>query len=364
MPERLLMLDSGAWTAWAKGKKIDLEAYARFCLDHPGVDYFVSLDVIPGSPGRKASRELEGGFLTGAWALNEDAEKSCRESWHNYRELVKALPPEKVIPVYHYGDDARWLKKYLDHGCEYVGIGGLVGRGRHDRTRFMASLRPYLLDGKGRPRVKTHGFGLTSFAAMKCWPWYSVDSTSWSHCASFGAIYVPRRRGGAWDYSLAPFVVAVSPVSPKVNERQSHVQNLSPSLAGLVRDYLGHMNVPLGEYKVHDRSAGHKLKKGVEVWFDRARGKVLEKVTMGAATDHKIRRVLNARFVQEAEKVLPPRHIYFALSPRTDERSMEDAILTKRLISYWDLEGESTGSYRIYQMHLKRVAAAGRGVPA
>ena len=49
------MLDSGAYSAWSKGKRISLEDYVEFILTR-GTDTWttiVNLDVIPGKKGKK-----------------------------------------------------------------------------------------------------------------------------------------------------------------------------------------------------------------------------------------------------------------------------------------------------------------------
>src|SRR5574337_698161 len=49
----------------------------------------------------------------------------------------------------------------------------------------------HLTDGSGRPKLKVHGFGLTSLPLMKRYPWFSVDSSTWVQWSANGMILIP-----------------------------------------------------------------------------------------------------------------------------------------------------------------------------
>lgn len=155
-----LFLDSGAFSAYTRGEEIDLERYAKF-INEQGHFFSVkaNLDVI-GDTGPK--------------------------SWENMKAL-ESLGAD-VFPVFHYSDDEVYLKKILEEGYEFFALGGLVGASRNKLQSWLDRIwKKYLLDSKGRPIRKVHGFGLTDQVLMLRYPWFSVDSASWIFSGSFGS---------------------------------------------------------------------------------------------------------------------------------------------------------------------------------
>lgn len=331
------MLDSGAYSVWSKGRTIDRDEYVQFCVDHPDVSYYVNLDVIPGKPGQVGGRFMEeaGGFLTFRDLPCADTEKACREGWVNYKALLAVLPEDKVLPVYHHGDDLKWLKKYLDRGAGYLGLGGIARTKASERARWLASLRPYLLNKDGSPKVRTHGLGVTDVAVLAEWPFHSVDSSSWSMAAAMGTVYVPRKRAGRWDYTRRPWLVTVSSTSPKAGRRGQHAASLPPEAEGRVREYLAHVGAPWGESEVVTAPEGHRLRQGREMWVDRAAGLLLRKVRVGVTNSRSSRFLVNYHFMREVEKVFGVEHVYFASGDGCDPHV--EGLLGKRLLSYYTL---------------------------
>lgn len=99
----------------------------------------------------------------------------------------------KITPVYHGESSLDNLKRWLDEGYQRVGISTLPWRKQNHK------LQQKYYDGVFRVaepyKVKFHGFAVTSLNYMFAWPWHSVDSSSWSRTASYGAIYAldPQR---------------------------------------------------------------------------------------------------------------------------------------------------------------------------
>lgn len=153
-------MDSGAYTAWRSGKPIDLEAYCRFLkANEYWVGCYAALDVInPGHPEDAAAASME-----------------------NYKIMRKhGLRP---IPIFHVGEDVRWLKEMLDLGADYIGLSAssLVSRNKVDSWYDL--MWEHLCDSEGRPLVKAHAFGEGREATLKRGPWYSADSASWIYSA-------------------------------------------------------------------------------------------------------------------------------------------------------------------------------------
>lgn len=194
-------LDSGAYSAWSVGKEIDLDEYCEFIrynIDH--LDVYACLDVIPGAPNRAAT--------------NKERDEAAAMTWRNYLYMKEAgLDP---LPVYHYGEDPRWLHNMLQHGCDYIGLGGLVGVPSALRRAWLDRVFTEITDEAGMPTVKTHGFGMTTIPLLFRYPWFSVDSTTWIKASATGAVYLPRvSDDGEFLFDRAPFVMTVSNISPE-----------------------------------------------------------------------------------------------------------------------------------------------------
>jgi hypothetical protein len=97
----------------------------------------------------------------------------------------------KPLPCFHYGEDERYLEFYIAN-YNYVTIGGMVPISTPQLIHWLDRIwERHLTDGSGRPRVKVHGFGLTTMSLMKRYPWFSVDSSTWVQNAANGMIFLP-----------------------------------------------------------------------------------------------------------------------------------------------------------------------------
>lgn len=216
-------LDSGAYSAWTKGTAIDLDEYMEFIranLDQ--LDVYASLDVIPGKPGRVATQA--------------EREEAAEQSWANYLTMVReGFDP---LPVYHYGEDRRFLERMMQYGCDYIGIGGLVGVPGDLRRQWLDRVFDRLTDSQGMPLVKTHGFGMTSIPLIFRYPWYSVDSTTWIKITANGAVYLPALRNGEFVFDEIPGIISVSDKNVKQTEGGKHGNSLSPAMRAILDRWL------------------------------------------------------------------------------------------------------------------------------
>lgn len=181
-----LLLDSGAFSAWKKGEQINLGEYIEFVKEHRSLLHaYVNLDVIPGRLGGKPAEPPE-------------VEEAAAQSWRNFEAMRTAgLDP---IPVYHLGESADWLRRILDSGAGWIGLGGAVGKPDEAQHRFFKRSFRLISAAPRPPRV--HGFGVTSINHLVNFPWYSADSTSWVISSAMGAIFVPTdSRDGGFDFS-------------------------------------------------------------------------------------------------------------------------------------------------------------------
>lgn len=208
-------VDSGAYSAWTQGNAVDLDEYCAFIKANiDQIEVYAALDCIPGVQGKVASAK--------------ERDEAAEITWQNYLYMLKeGLDP---IPVYHFGEDLRHLDRMLDFGCQYIGIGGLVGVPSDQRRIWLDRVFTRITTDEGKPIVKTHGFGMTSIPLIFRYPWFSVDSTTWIKMASHGSIYLPAIVDGQFVFDRPPSVVSVSDRSPKQKKTGRHSNTLPPAM--------------------------------------------------------------------------------------------------------------------------------------
>lgn len=177
----LLFVDSGAYTAFTKGKTIDIDDYIDFVNSLScNVDHFANLDVIPGKLGFPLTRD--------------DVEKAASESFKNFTYIRKrTMYPRRCLPVFHQGEDFKWLEKMLSYQDEcgnvnYICLGGSADKPTVEREAWYRKVFAYLED-RGRKDIKLHCLGCSSVNSLSKFPFYSADATSWARAAAFGRIY-------------------------------------------------------------------------------------------------------------------------------------------------------------------------------
>ena len=167
-----LMIDSGAFSVWTRGEEVNIELYAYFCerikeLFSSSI-YCVNLDVLPGRFGQRPTQE--------------QVENSAEEGWKNMEYLEsKGL---KVIPVFHQHEDFKWLDKMRNH-CDYIGISPANDVSMKEKLNWLNKVFLIIKD-----TIKTHGFAVTSWQQLYKYPFFSVDSSSWTSSSRFGSICV------------------------------------------------------------------------------------------------------------------------------------------------------------------------------
>ena len=277
-----LFLDSGAYSAWSQGLEIDIQEYIDFIKEHQDViEVYANLDVIG----------------------------NAETTWKNQMIMEKA--GLKPIPVFHYKDDRKWLKRYLKRGYDYIALGGLVTSDRASIFNFLDDMfLNYLCDSSGIPIAKVHGFGLTSLRLMLRYPWYSVDSTSWVMTGRTGAVYVPRYAGGEWIYDKDSWKIMVSSRSPAAKEKGAHLASLSPGQKQIILDYIHSKGYKLGKSSFKTEAQDYKLEEN-EKWAEKrpedksAKRQVEIIEEEGISNKYQLRDEMNIIYFLDLEKSMP-----------------------------------------------------------
>lgn len=190
-----IFLDSGAFSAYTLGAKIDLPTY---------VDYIKrNMDIFRVEDGALMVAVLDG----------------IGDPLETYRnQLTMEALGVKPMPCFHAGEDERYLEWYIQN-YDYISLGGMVGSSTKQLMLWLDRVwDKYLVDGAGKPRLKVHGFGITSIPIMERYPWWSCDSSSWIQAGSFGSIVTPE---------FGP--IAISDKSPQRHDAGMHLSTLTPA---------------------------------------------------------------------------------------------------------------------------------------
>jgi hypothetical protein len=275
-----LFLDSGAFSAFTQNVEIDIQEYIKFIKEHEDcISVYANLDVIGSAEG----------------------------TWENQMIMEKA--GLKPLPVYHFKEPVKWLLRYLDKGYDYIALGGLVKAG--NILPFLdETFTNYLCGSSGIPKIKVHGFGLTSLKLMLRYPWYSVDSTSWVLTGRMGSIFMPSMRGGEFIYDENSWKVVVSNRSPANKEAGKHFTTLTKLEKKVVERYLAEKGYRMGRSEFKKVPAGYELKEQ-ERWADnkpkdKKAGREVEIVMEeGISNKYQLRDEMNIIYFLDLEKSMP-----------------------------------------------------------
>lgn len=240
-----LIGDSGAFSALTSGKPIDVDAYTRWChAVRPHTTWLAALDEI-GNPD---------------------------VTWQRWRTLTRS--GLDTIPTLHYGASPRLMDRYVEHGVDFLGLGGMVGRkGEQQRLmRWTLSMMRYARDT--HPQMRFHGWGITHPLLLTNLPWYSVDSSGFGQAYRFGRLKVfdPDRKrmlaamlDGSDVYRLGPVLrrhyhCTADSVARSTPANRAHLIRVSARGFQLLEDYLRtrhHVTAPT--YGVRNGTTGSSV---------------------------------------------------------------------------------------------------------
>ncbi len=155
------------------------------------------------------------------------------------------------LPVFHLGNDIKWLKRYVDEDYKFICIGGITPNPYEVLKPILDRIwSDVLTDANKMPLVKVHGLACTGYRLLKRYPWYSVDSTTWTKLGAWGGIYVPQKRGGKFGFDETPYGIQVSERSSSVGNREQHLYTIAEMSKGIIEEWLELINIPMGNKKI------------------------------------------------------------------------------------------------------------------
>lgn len=234
-PPKAHFIDSGSFTLWTKAKEFGienncgewefydtdefyayLEGYAAFVKKyHYGIDLCANVDVLP----FKSS------------GIPPKGKDSHTLSYRNLKLLEEmGITP---VPVVHlFADINVWLRRYVEEGYPVIGLGGLVGSAMTENCRKWVDRCFNFVCPDGKPVVKLHGFGISAHEYILRYPWYSVDSTTWTKLGAFGYIIVPKFRKERFIFTPQDLVDIGHPIDNWVEDCNPWTVTLSEENKG------------------------------------------------------------------------------------------------------------------------------------
>ena len=186
-----VFLDSGAFSAFTKGVKVDIRAYCRYIQQNA--------DIIKCIDGNVCASVL-------------DAIGDAQGTYENQMAMERL--GVRPLPCFHYNEDTRYLDWYVAN-YSHITLGGMVPISTPQLLMWLDRIwEKHLIDGAGRPKIKVHAFGVTTPVLMRRYPWYSVDSSSWVQMAATGNIFINERA------------LSVSSTSPARKIANQHFDNM------------------------------------------------------------------------------------------------------------------------------------------
>lgn len=230
-----LFLDSGVFSAWARKTSLDVKDYCKFIKRNSEyLECYATMDVIPGTFGSKRTQK--------------EVDVSAKGSYAN-QQLMKGRGL-KPIPIFHQGESFTWLERYIADGEQYVGISTAKDLRNSEQRAWLDIVFSMITNAKGAPYIKTHGFGITNISLLLRYPWFTVDSTTWSLAAGFGLIYVPKIHDGKPDYSSIPMRIITSGRQQAAwSSARRQYEALNPVDLAWVRRWLDHVGVSQEEVR-------------------------------------------------------------------------------------------------------------------
>jgi hypothetical protein len=219
-----LLIDNGAFTVHRKGGHIDIDEYIDYINDRDEYcDYFIALDEIPGVWGQPRTQE--------------QIERAPAVTWDNYLYMIERVnKPEILLPVFHQGDDFKWLETMLKHPTpKYICISGNKEFTNKQREQWYEECYKYI--NKLKPNIKVHCLGSATMTNAEKFPFTSMDATTWIMTGATGNVLTPQGT----VYVGNPHVITVLPEDAKERLRTKCERYGINDIMDLGNDYKARM---------------------------------------------------------------------------------------------------------------------------
>lgn len=127
----------------------------------------------------------------------QDYVESADKSWENFLYMRSKLKsPDKLMPVFHYGESFDALKRMLEwrgengEKLQYLGLSPANDVTTEMRNVYLVQAND-IIASSSNPEVKTHLYGYTSLEGLSKIKCYSADSISHRHIAAYCKILSP-----------------------------------------------------------------------------------------------------------------------------------------------------------------------------
>ena len=315
-----LLLDSGEFSAWRRGTSIDLKKYIAYIKENEKYLFgYVNVDKIPGVFGQPRTMK--------------EVQESAKIGYNNLQKMKDAgLSP---IPVFHQGESFDWLERMLKDGERYIGISSSKDLWANEQRMWLDQVFTLLTDSKGRPLIKTHGFGITRPAFIFRYPFYTCDSTAWSLAPGYGSILIPPFENGKYNYLKQPTKFVLSGVTHKSpSSQKKQFEGQGPKIQEVITKFLEHE----GRVSVTEARYGTSMRRQVMLIYYLNLGKALANIQFterkpGSLLDHaKIAHKIN-RVKFDHLRIMFASNLNKEWSLMMNELGCHD-----RLLSYWELK--------------------------
>lgn len=265
-----LLVDSGAHSAHTKGIKLDLEEYIGYANEHiDQITLYVQVDKIPGQ------------YLMPKTA--KDFLEAPELSWENYLYMrEKSKDPDKLVPVFHMGEDLKWLENMCNYTFSdgshipYIGLSPRGDVSLQAKYDFSATCFATIQKSKN-PNVKTHAFGATSLEMLERLPYTSADSTTWVLVSAYGQVWMPNCIDG--DVNGVGIKLGVSKENISHPTATQTYWEQSPEIKKKLDDYFESIGTNIEELSVSHSARALASAKYVQNWAKNYQYKGLKKFT-------------------------------------------------------------------------------------
>lgn len=171
----LILIDSGAFSAWNRGLEIHIDEYITFIEKVKKIKtiheiYFINLDVIPHTKGTTPTPE--------------QIDIACKKGIENYFYIKKH--GHSTIHTFHQFENLKYLRLIVKecNDLNYIGISPANDQSIESRNKWLNDVFYEIKNS-----VRTHVLGLTAKDSLEKFPCYSADSSSWINVARFGELF-------------------------------------------------------------------------------------------------------------------------------------------------------------------------------